>query len=374
MRAVVAVMLGAVLGCLATAGVAAAGAAEATQPEEPKASLSGDFRLRYETTTYPAEIPDRDKGVLRFRLAFGYSINSLLSLGARLATGAREDPRTTDVTIDDFGKDLEANLDQAYLELSHRSLKLVGGRFPNPLLRKTEMIWDGDVNPQGLGGSVKLPAAGKLTVQLTGLLFLIDEQATGSDSNMGAGQVAGILDLSQDWGLTLAASYQDYRITSLRNAGLNNIRGNYLDESGTAYRSDFDLLDLFLDLEYRGLGPRLPLRLTADYVKNLGAAVPEDEGITLELWGGRLKERGDMRGRYAFAHVERDAVLGTFSHDNIPLATSYRLHTIAADWQVLPATFLNLTWYIYRADQPRLGDDYDTGYQSRLRLNATVTF
>lgn len=343
-------------------------------PKEKKAKISGDFRVRYESTTFPGpEALDRNRGVLRARLGFDYSVNDLLAFGARLATGARDDPRTTDVTINDFGKDLEINLDRAFMKLSRGGLEFVGGRFPNPFVSRTEMVWDGDVNPQGAAASVRLPSGGKLTFRVTGMLFLIDEQAAGPDSMMGGGQVAAVLNASKDWVLTLAAGYLDYEIKSLRNAGLNNIRGNNLDPSGTAYLSDFDLLDALLDVEFRGLGPKVPLQFTAEYVKNLGAAVPEDQGFTVDFLAGRLKERGDVRGRYGYARVERDAVLGTFSHDNIALATSYRLHTIAADWQVLPNTFLNVTWYLYREDEPsdRVGGG---GHHTRLRVNALVTF
>jgi len=343
-------------------------------PKEKKAKISGDFRVRYESTTFPgSEALDRNRGVLRARLAFDYAVNDLLAFGARLATGARDDPRTTDVTINDFGKDLEINLDRAFMKLSRGGLEFVAGRFPNPFVSRTEMVWDGDVNPQGAAASVRLPSAGKLTFRLTGLLYLIDEQAAGPDSMMGGGQLAGTLNASKDWAFTFAAAYLDYEIKSLRNSGLNNIRGNNLDPTGAAYLSDFDLLDLLFDVEFRGLGPRVPLQVSAEYVKNLGAAVPEDQGFTADLSVGRLKERGDARGRYGYARVERDAVLGTFSHDNIALATSYRLHTIAADWQVLPNTFLNVTWYLYREDEPsdRVGGG---GHHTRLRVNALVTF
>jgi hypothetical protein len=342
-------------------------------PKEKKAKVSGDFRVRYEKTTFPGpEALDRNRGVLRARLALDYSVNDLLAFGGRLATGARDDPRTTDVTINDFGKDLEINLDRAFMKLSHGGLEFVAGRFPNPFVSRTEMVWDGDVNPQGAGGTVKFPSSGELTFRVTGLLFLIDEQAAGPDSMMGGGQLA-IVNASKDWTLTLAAAYYDYEIKSLRNAGLNNIRGNNLDPSRTAYLSDFDLLDLLLDTEFRGLGPRAPLQLTAEYVKNFGAAVPEDQGVNVDFFAGRLKQRGDVRGRYGYARVERDAVLGTFSHDNIALATSYRLHTIAADWQVLPNTFLNVTWYLYRENEAadRVGGE---GHHTRLRVNALVTF
>lgn len=350
----------------------ATNASAATAEPSLKTRLSGDFRLRYERTTYPAAAPDQDKGVLRWRLALEHSVNEYLAAGARLTTGARDNPRTTDVTIADFGKDLEISLDQAYADLHYKALSVLGGRFVNPLLRPTEMVWDGDVNPQGLAGALKPPGLGKLSLRLTGLFYLLDVQASGDNSSMLAGQAAATIAFSESWSLIGAVGYDDYTIESLKNAGAVNIRGNNLDASGTAYLSDFDLLDASLDLRYRGLGPRLPLGLTLEWVKNLGAAVPEDQGVTFDVWGGRLEQKGDIRARYGYAVVETDAVLGTYSHDNIPLATNYRLHTLAAEWGVLPHTNLNVTLYLYRENEPRLVDG--ASYQSRLRVNATFTF
>jgi hypothetical protein len=306
------------------------------------------------------------------RLAVDYAVDDRLKLAARLATGSRNSPRTTDVTLGDFARDLELSLDRAYLELAQGPVTLKGGRFPNPFVTGTEMVWDADVNPQGLAGSYNWRRGERLSMQTIGLLFLVDEPADGPGSTMAGGQLALTWQASPSWRVTLAGAYYDYQIGDLQRAGAGNVRGNRVDASGQSYLSDFDLVDVVVDAEYRGLRGRLPLRVTGNHVKNLGAASESaDEGLTIVLRVGRLAKRGDVQARCGYARVETDAVLGTFSHDNISLPTGYRLHSAAVDWSVLPQIFLSLTWDLYQPLDAAPGVD---GYQSRLRLNTSVAF
>src|SRR3546814_4978505 len=76
------------------------------------------------------------------------------------------------------------------------------------------------------------------------------------------------------------------------------------------------------------LFPYTTLFRSADYVKNLGAAVSGDTAFNLELAAGRTAEPGDWRLSYNYSEVEVDSVLAAFSHDNIDLSTNYRLHGV----------------------------------------------
>ena len=345
--------------------------------EQSKVRFFGDFRLRYENTSYQDEVESRNRGVLRLRAGMSYEINDLLNVGARLATGSADDPNSTDVTLSNFVDNFEVSLDRAYLNLTYQDFFLTGGKFANPFLR-TDLVWDDDVNPQGVAASYTLSQFLQVTPKLTGMFFIVDEQSMGSDSYMFGCQPSLKIAASQYWSVTLAAAYYDYTIGSLSNADSGDIRDNNLNPDGTAYLSDFDLLDAIAVVQYRGFGERYPIRFVADYVKNLGAEVSEDQGFSLDLFVGRTSKKNDLRFRYGYSEAETDAVLAAFSHDNTTMATNYRQHTATVDYVVLENTVLNLTWYVYRRDeaQPR----YDTPttdsdeYVSRLRLNVEVKF
>jgi len=344
-------------------------------------NFSGDFRLRYEDTTkqkpgaVPGRLEPRHRMVIRLRGGVTKKINNQIDFGVRIATGARGDPNTTDVTLGNFVDKLEVSLDRVYLGWVYRNASLYGGRFVNPLVR-TELVWDDDVNPQGVAGTYTFSQSKRVIPKFTAVYSIVDEQTSNPDSYMTGGQMQVRIQSSNAWNLTVAGGYYDYTIRSLTNADAGDTLSNRLNDARTAYLSDFDLLNAVAIVDYRALGERWPIRVSGDWVKNLGAANDEDEGFAVETTIGRGSARKDARFRYGFARAETDAVLAAFSHDNTTFATNYVQHTVGVDYVASPNAMFNATWYVYRRD--RLPIDVEPGldghFVSRLRLNATVSF
>jgi hypothetical protein len=127
--------------------------------------LYGDARLRYEvrtaqsgppdTITPPGENSQRDRFRYRLRLGLRGTLADDWFFGLRLETSSNS--RSTNVTINDeasggpFSKGSDGiNVGQAYLGYKgFHDITLTGGRMPNPLIT-TSMIWDADINPEGL--------------------------------------------------------------------------------------------------------------------------------------------------------------------------------------------------------------------------------
>jgi hypothetical protein len=348
------------------------------QAQEPL-KLTGDFRVRHESTT-KQEIKDspnsrdpRNREVVRFRFGINRRINGLFNFGARLATGSPDDPNTTDITLGDFVNDLTISLDRAYMELNYKNLFLTGGKFANPF-RSTELLWDGDVNLQGFGASYTFSGSKTIIPKLTGVYHVTDEQTTNPDSYMLGGQLQFAINPSPDWSLTLAGGYYDHSIKSLVNANSGDINSNFLTADKKAYLSDFDLLDGFVAIDYRGFGERFPLRFVGDFVKNQGAAQGEDEGYGADLYLGKVAKKKDWRFQYGYALAENDAILAAFSHDNTTLASNYEQHTLGIDYVVVENTILNVTLYHYRRHHIKSATSIENDFFTRLRLNALVNF
>ncbi len=126
--------------------------------------LYGDMRVRYETregttastvpgTPGPNDTLKRSRERYRFRLGLRGTLADDWFFGLRLETSTN--PRSTNVTFGDdagpFGKASDAiGIGQAYLGYSgFRDIRLTAGKMPNPLVT-TLMVWDGDINPEGL--------------------------------------------------------------------------------------------------------------------------------------------------------------------------------------------------------------------------------
>jgi hypothetical protein len=126
--------------------------------------LYGDMRVRYESregTTDnvvpgvpgPNDTQKRSRERYRWRLGLRGTLADDWFFGLRMETSTN--PRSTNVTFGDdagpFGKTSDAvGIGQAYLGYSgFRDIRLTVGKMPNPLVT-TLMVWDGDINPEGM--------------------------------------------------------------------------------------------------------------------------------------------------------------------------------------------------------------------------------
>jgi Putative porin len=122
--------------------------------------LYGDMRLRYEIRsgeTLNDDTQQRNRERYRLRLGLRGILADDWFFGVRLETNANS--RSTNVTFGDdngggngpFYKGSDGMfVGQAYLGYKgFKDISLTGGRMPNPLVT-TLMIWDPDINPEGL--------------------------------------------------------------------------------------------------------------------------------------------------------------------------------------------------------------------------------
>jgi hypothetical protein len=346
--------------------------------------FSGDVRVRYENThnQRPGVKPldSRHRMVARFRLGMTGKINDFVTYGARMTTGDPNDPNSTDATLGSFVNDLTVSLDKAYVAADYKGLSGLAGKFGNPIV-STELVWDGDVNPQGVAAAYSRKLSGTMSGKAIGMFSIVDEQAVSSIPDSDMFGVQGQLSAKPSSGTvsaTVAAGYYDYYVESLSSADLGDILSNTVVVDTVAglprlrYESDFDLLDLNAIVELNSSSARFPVRLVGDYVKNFGAVTGDDDGFGVDAYVGPQKKRNDLRFRYGYSEVGKDAVLAAFSHDNTTISTNYRQHTVTLDFLALDNTFLNATWYYYQFKDLTAGMSDD--WVSRLRLNCELKF
>src|SRR6266550_2563640 len=122
--------------------------------------LYGDARLRYEIRSGETDSEDtQQRNLPRYRLRLG--LRGILAddwfFGVRLETGTN--PRSTNVTFGDdagggngpFARNSDGVfVGQAYLGYKgFKDITLTVGKMPNPMVL-TLMVWDPDINPEGL--------------------------------------------------------------------------------------------------------------------------------------------------------------------------------------------------------------------------------
>ena len=131
--------------------------------------IYGDGRVRYEIregnsgppstiVTNRNDAQQRNRQRYRLRLGLRGTLMDDFFFGLRLETSASS--RSTNVTFGDdagpFGKTSDAiNVGQLYVGYrGFRDITLTAGRMPNPFIT-TSMVWDGDINPEGLAQQYK---------------------------------------------------------------------------------------------------------------------------------------------------------------------------------------------------------------------------
>jgi hypothetical protein len=339
----------------------------------PRHRVGGDMRLRYEGNFGDEDARDWNRGVLRARLRADYRATDSIIVGGQLATGDPDDPNSTDVTLSNFADDFGVNLDQAYVRLRSGAMDAWGGKFPLPFTR-SDLVWDADVNPQGLGGIYRVPFDNGAGLRLAGLYFLVDQSVAGSDSSMTGAQVGLEMPLTESLRFDVAAARYDYSLASVAGADAGDFRSNVVGPDGR-YVSNFDLLNGIATLNFDGLRERWPLRASAEYVYNRGARVAGDTGYSVELSAGRIRERGDWRVGYGYSMAEVDAVLAAFSQDNTTFGTNYRQHNLFASYSILDNLVLDTVWYRYRPKDPEFaGSNLPDDWLDRVRVNLLVSF
>ncbi|CAN5764368.1 hypothetical protein BH20VER1_BH20VER1_06760 [soil metagenome] len=131
--------------------------------------LYGDGRVRYEIrngnsgapstlVANPNDAQQRNRHRYRLRLGLRGTLVDDWFFGLRIETSASA--RSTNVTFGDDAGPFGKTSDAAYvgqLYLGYRGipgLTLTAGRLPNPFVT-TSMVWDGDINPEGLSQQYK---------------------------------------------------------------------------------------------------------------------------------------------------------------------------------------------------------------------------
>lgn len=325
----------------------------------------GDIRLRYQKDFYDEDNAlqvepddwsslmntrvDRERFRYRVRLSMKAEVNDQTEVGIRLATGNEDNPVSTNDTFGDmFNKDT-VTFDQAYIKYAPiQEIELWGGRIPNPFFY-TDLVWDNDVNFEGLAVKVDAPFNEKLSGFVTVGAFPLEEVEFSQDDKwLYAGQIGARFKPRSDLTYTLGVAYYDYEnVTGELNdpsqPGLKDYtapsfmqKGNSLFDidpaAGStlpALASEFEQLTLTGEIDIARFYP-IHVILTGDYVKNLGfdkddiAArqgrdpddLPDtDEGYLVGITVGheKVSKLGQWKTFLFYKHLEADAVLDAFT-------------------------------------------------------------
>lgn len=375
-------------------------------------SLSGDFRLRYQGEYYPdtnfpsfpdvnqilqdgggsrTDFPllnstiDRHRLRYRARLAFEAQLLEQVQVGIRLASGDDNGAISTNTTLGGFFDKDDIWIDRAYAEWTPiKGVSVIGGRMANPFA-STDLVWDPDINPEGIALAVSYPlddliVPGKAFA--TGGYFPLQEREVDpGDRYMLAGQVGVELTPVEAVSVKLAGAYYEFKnVQGTRNppdgSRLNDYtaplvlsQGNSLFDLRTdgltslpGLASRFELFNVTGSVGYAGFGD-IKVTLTGDYVVNAGfdpseiaarrvgepgAVIAENEGwqVRLDVGHDEIEKLGDWQVSAAYKRIGTDAVLDIFTDSDFGLGgTDVEGYVVGGRVGLLANTSLGATYY-----------------------------
>ena len=346
-------------------GIALSGSAK--WPERIK--ISGDFRYRHDHTD--KEDSSRwgrwengvDRHRIRARLMIEAMINGDWDVAFRIASGSGSSggesdtasPISTNQDLEDAFSSKHLWLDLAYFKwhpAANEGLNVFGGKMKNPFYRagKNQLIWDSDLNPEGIAVQYVKPLSDVDKILLRGGGFWVDEDGDGADTSLWGAQAYLKHTIGNPDYVLAGASFYDYGNLE----GRSTLGGTYSDKTsffgntntgvGGVYSSDYDIFEAFGEYGFKYAG--LPLAVFGSWVQNVAASTNEDTGW---LVGGKLnkiKAPGSWQLSYDYRDLEADAVVGGFTEsDFLSSRTDSRGHKFAFQYQLAKNLRTELIYY-----------------------------
>ncbi|HWR36117.1 MAG TPA: putative porin [Clostridia bacterium] len=375
---------------------------------------TGDVRVRYENFLQDGTA-DRHRPRVRLRLGVEGKLNQDFLAGIAIASGATNDPTSTNSTLGDAFQRKPVSLDRGYITynpVAHKWLSLTGGKFAYTWTR-TNASLDPDINPEGfsekLSFDIKNPVVKNLTV--TGMQLLLNEvnntknnftstlpsgfPTFSNDSWAVGGSISSKLQIGSFWSMTPSYTILNFRNPdSLVNGFASLVNGgNSLDFSKLAtptavnttgfapngmtnaictktvgttllprFCSQFLYSDIIVANVFKTPMEKMPFNLTGEYLKNLNAASDNSHLYFVEASLGQTKNKNDVQFGYSFTRSEQDAVIASFVESDQRFPTNVLQHRIFGSWKVAPNTTLGYTQWIGRALSTTLANTSAFGF------------
>lgn len=325
-----------------------------------KVKISGDLRYRHEHIDEQqlgsVRWKDgRDRDRIRARLMLEALLNDEWGLGFRIASGSA-DPVSKNQDLGTSFSSKDIWLDLAYFDWHPASvpgLNVYGGKVKNPFyaVGKNQLIWDHDLNPEGIAATYAKALSDRDTLYLAGSGFWVGENIAGTsrDVSLWGAQAYWKHTIGNPDTLIVGASYFDYgNIKGAANlpstwSSSTSFLGN--TASGGVYASDYDIVEVFG--EYATKVGSMPVSVFGDWVKNISAATSEDTGWLIGATLNKCKDPGSWEIGYNYRDLEADAVVGALNDsDFIGGGTDGKGHVFSAAYQVHKSVQAALTYFL----------------------------
>jgi len=279
-------------------------------------SMKGDLRLRHELIDQDNKPETRNRWRLRARISLKGEVNDMADVHVRLASGG-DDPVSTNQSLDDGFTSKGFQLDRAYLELRPGDgVALWGGKTPMPFEAVSDLVWDGDLNPEGV--ALRYTAG---AVFFNTAAWWAEERSSTDDTMMYGAQLGAETDAGETVSVMGGLSYFYWDNLAgfaplYDDSGFGNTLVNVGDEENPeeVFATDYGVFEAFCKV---GLKTFMPVSFYGNYIVNTEADTNGDTGFLIGASLGKAKDVGSFALNYNYRDLEADATVGTFSDSDV---------------------------------------------------------
>ncbi|MGE8151515.1 putative porin [Pseudomonas vancouverensis] len=347
-----------------------------------KTQFKGDVRFR-EETVHNDGVPnskDQDRQRIRARLGAYSEINPQVDTGIRIATGSNDDARSTNQDLNNYFDKKSIWLDQGYVDYhpdAIKNLHIIGGKMNQPWVSMGDIIWDSDINPEGLAVTYKYPLSGSTELFGSAGHYTLKDNVDGEgvqfkhDLRLYAGQLGGRFALTDSLKLTVGGSIYSYdndKNSACPTTGTVTAPCA-LAVNGNSPNETFKLYEGFGQLDIANLP--VPLSIYGQYVNNNDASNDQDTGW---LTGVKTKVYG-FAIDYNYRDVQRNAVVGAFTDSDFANGfTGSRGSKLKVSYELDKNFNLGATYFMANSDQTNANIRTKDSDINTLQLDAEAKF
>lgn len=369
--------------CVACLSLAAQDAKKEAWTDHVK--VRGDLRYRYESIDDASKDYTRERERIRVRIGLEAQVNDNATAGVELSTGGAA-PASGSQTLTDGFQKKEFRLSQGWLsycfvdQKDGQKVSVTGGKMKQPWMTPGDLMWDAEVNPEGLSGQYVAKMDPVTLTMLAGSFWLKERERDSDDTKMNVGHVAAKMAIGKSSHLLVGGTY--YGCDRIKGAdvfdweGKNNSHGNSTvngsvsgSTTNKAYKYDFNMIETFIECQFP-VG-NLPVRPYAQGVVN-DAAGKYDTGYLVGVACGKAKEPGTWEAGYYYCEVEKDALLGEYTETNRwGGGTDGRGHKVCLKYQVVANVLGSVSYFI---TEKNISDSAKTSDYDRLQIQVDFVF
>jgi len=347
-----------------------------------KTQFKGDVRFRQENV-HNDGVPnnkDQDRQRIRARLGAYSEINPQVDTGIRIATGSNDDARSTNQDLNNYFDKKQIWLDLGYIDYhpdAIKNLHLVGGKMPQQWVSMGDIIWDSDINPEGLAVTYKYPLSGSTELFGSAGHYTLKDNVDGEgvqfkhDLRLYAGQLGGRFAITDSMKMTLGGSIYSYDNDSSSACPTSGTVTTpcALAVNGNSPNETFKLYEGFGQLDFSNLP--VPLSIYGQYVNNADASNDQDTGW---LAGVKSKVYG-FNLDYNYRDVQRNAVVGAFTDSDFANGfTGSRGSKLKVSYDLDKNFALGATYFMATSDQTNANINKKDSDINTLQLDAEAKF